>query len=186
LAFNKEATELYFLTDENHEFLYLKRINLETSEVETVAKEEWDIVLAKFSPQFKYLLYAVNNNGRVEINVVDTTTFEPIDISGFPSGQISRFSISHSEKLMAFLHNSSHSPANLYVYTFETKEIRCLTDTLNPEINKDDLVEAEVIHYPSFDGLSIPAIYYQPHLKDNKKESSPYLCVNSLFRYESF
>lgn len=169
LAFTKEATDLYFLTDENHEFLYLKRINLETREVETVAKEEWDIVLAKFSPQFNYLLYAINNNGSVEIKVVDTTTFEPIDMNDFPSGQISSISISHSEKLMAFLLNSSHSPANLYVYHFESKEIHCLTDTLNSEINKDDLVEAGVIHYPSFDGLSIPAIYYQPHLYENKK-----------------
>jgi dipeptidyl aminopeptidase/acylaminoacyl peptidase len=34
---------------------------------------------------------------------------------------------------------------------------------MNPEINADDLVEAEVVRYPSFDGLEIPAILYKPH-----------------------
>ena len=38
-----------------------------------------------------------------------------------------------------------------------------LTETLNPEINPDDLVSAKVVRFKSFDGLEIPAIYYQPH-----------------------
>ena len=33
---------------------------------------------------------------------------------------------------------------------------------LNPEIDKDDLVSAEVIRYKSYDGTEIPAIYYVP------------------------
>ncbi|PHO01612.1 S9 family peptidase, partial [Rhodobacteraceae bacterium 4F10] len=37
------------------------------------------------------------------------------------------------------------------------------TDVLNKEINPEDLVKAKVIRYPSFDGVTIPAIYYLPH-----------------------
>jgi dipeptidyl aminopeptidase/acylaminoacyl peptidase len=37
-----------------------------------------------------------------------------------------------------------------------------LTDVLNEDINPEDLVEAEVIRYKSFDGVEIPAIYYLP------------------------
>lgn len=33
---------------------------------------------------------------------------------------------------------------------------------MNPEIDPDDLVSAEVVRYKSFDGLEIPAIYYKP------------------------
>ena len=70
---------------------------------------------------------------------------------------------------MAFLLNRSTAPANLYVYEFEAKELNCLTDTLNPEIEETDLVDARVVHYPSFDGLEIPAIYYEPHLSEGEK-----------------
>jgi len=64
---------------------------------------------------------------------------------------------------MAFYFNGSRSPNNLFVYNFEEKEYKNLTDTMNPEINPLDLVDAEVVRYKSFDGLEIPAIYYKPH-----------------------
>nr|MBA2241708.1 S9 family peptidase [Chthoniobacterales bacterium] len=63
---------------------------------------------------------------------------------------------------MAFYHDGSRSPANLYVYDFETRKATKLTDSLNPEIDPADLVEAEVVRYKSFDGLEIPAILYRP------------------------
>jgi dipeptidyl aminopeptidase/acylaminoacyl peptidase len=48
------------------------------------------------------------------------------------------------------------------VYDFADQKYTQLTDTLNPEIDPEDLVEAEVVRYKSFDGLEIPAIYYKP------------------------
>src|SRR5690606_35351050 len=42
------------------------------------------------------------------------------------------------------------------------KKHTAITDVLNTDINPDDLVSAEIIRYPSFDGLEIPAVYYKP------------------------
>jgi dipeptidyl aminopeptidase/acylaminoacyl peptidase len=63
---------------------------------------------------------------------------------------------------MAFYVSGSATPSDLYVYDFATGESRRLTETLNPEINPDDLVQAQVVRFPSFDGVEIPAIYYKP------------------------
>jgi dipeptidyl aminopeptidase/acylaminoacyl peptidase len=63
---------------------------------------------------------------------------------------------------MAFYVNGDRSPANLYVYNFATRKATKLTDSLNPEINRNDLVDSQVIRYKSFDGLEIPAILYKP------------------------
>jgi dipeptidyl aminopeptidase/acylaminoacyl peptidase len=65
---------------------------------------------------------------------------------------------------------SSASPNNLYVYNFETGDLKRLTNTLNPQMNEEDLVMGQVVRYKSFDGVEIPAIYYQPHTAsaDNK------------------
>ena len=49
-----------------------------------------------------------------------------------------------------------------------------LTNTLNPEINPDDLVSAEVVRYKSFDSLEIPAIFFKP-LAASKKNKVPAL-----------
>ncbi|MTI30366.1 alpha/beta hydrolase family protein, partial [Xanthovirga aplysinae] len=49
-----------------------------------------------------------------------------------------------------------------------------LTETLNSEIDPENLVAAEVVRYPSFDGLEIPAIYYKP-INASKEDPVPAL-----------
>ncbi|MCK5170304.1 MAG: S9 family peptidase, partial [Bacteroidales bacterium] len=49
-----------------------------------------------------------------------------------------------------------------------------LTNTLNPEINPDDLVTSKLVRYKSFDGLEIPAVLYIPH-QASKKNKVPAL-----------
>ena len=169
VAFNADSTFLYFLTDEDYEFLYIKRLCLSSGTTEIVAKEKWDVLVARFSPNHKYLYYFVNNNARIEVKVIETETMKTIEIADFPDGQISGLSISKSERYMVFLLNRSTAPANLYVYNFDAKELNCITDTLNPEIEEGDLVDARVVHYSSFDDLEIPAIYYEPHLLEGEK-----------------
>jgi len=86
-----------------------------------------------------------------------------VEFPEFERGSVSSASISKSENLMRFTLSSSKTPSNIYVYNFETDEYLQLSHTLNPEINSEDLVNGSVIRYSSYDGLEIPAIYYQPH-----------------------
>ena len=46
---------------------------------------------------------------------------------------------------MRFYVSSDTMPANLYLYDLDTSETRRLTDTLNPEIDPNDLVASEVV-----------------------------------------
>ncbi|HET9450052.1 MAG TPA: alpha/beta fold hydrolase, partial [Aggregicoccus sp.] len=78
-------------------------------------------------------------------------------------GDITSVSISKSDARMSFYLSGDRSPANLYVYDFGAKEPRRLTDTLSKQIDPDDLVDAEVVRFKSFDGMQIPNILYKPH-----------------------
>jgi dipeptidyl aminopeptidase/acylaminoacyl peptidase len=53
-------------------------------------------------------------------------------------------------------------PSDLFVSDLKQSRPRQLTSSLNPAIDPDDLVEAEVKWFESFDGLEVPGIYYQP------------------------
>jgi dipeptidyl aminopeptidase/acylaminoacyl peptidase len=70
---------------------------------------------------------------------------------------------------MTFWIGTSKSPSELYVFNFETGEAQQLASGLNAEIDPDDLVEGEVVRYPSFDGLEIPSILYKPHQVSSKQ-----------------
>ncbi|MCK4465993.1 MAG: S9 family peptidase, partial [Bacteroidales bacterium] len=58
----------------------------------------------------------------------------------------------------------------LYIYSFESGDLTQLTNTLNQDINPDNLVDGKVIRYKSFDELEIPAIFYKPHIASVKNK----------------
>lgn len=161
--FTVDSKKLLFMTDEGSEFRYLRSYDIETGAFETVETADWDISYSYLSWNNRYRVIAINNDGRTDIRVHDIVTGEPIDLPEMPEGVISSVGISKSENLMRFYVNGSRSPNDLYVYDFRTGEYVKLTDSLNPEIDKRDLVDAEIVRYASTDGLEIPAIYYEPH-----------------------
>lgn len=168
--FSPDGSKLYYLTDEGNEFMYLRSYDIASGKSEDVAKEEWDIWYAYLSHGGKYRVIAINNDARTAIKIFDEEKRQPVNLPDFPEGEITSVNISDSEKLMSFYVSSSKSPANLYVYNFESGEVKKLTNNMNPEINPDDLVAGKVIRYPSFDGMEIPALLYKPKgLKEGEK-----------------
>ncbi len=162
LEFSKDSKFLYYLTDEDSEFTYLKKYELATGKSFTVETADWDISYSYCSWNGTYRITGINNDGKTEIRVRETATGELVDLPVFPDGVISSVGFSKSERYMRFHLSDSRSTNNLYVYDFETKEYRKLTDSMNPEIDPADLVEPELIRYRSFDDEVIPAFYYKP------------------------
>ena len=160
--FSVDSKYLYYLTDDGAEFQYLMKYDLTSGERTKVMEDEWDISYAYFSNSGKYRVTGINKDAKTVIKIMDTETSEMVDFPDMGDLDISSVSISRSEKLMTFYAGSSRSTSNLYLYDMTTKEVRQLTNSLNDEINPDDLVDAEVVRFKSFDGLEIPAIYYKP------------------------
>jgi dipeptidyl aminopeptidase/acylaminoacyl peptidase len=162
-SFDPQSRYLYFTTDEGNEFAYLKRYELSTRKSEVVEKEPWDIWGTYFSRNGKYRVTVINQDARTVIRVYDTSTGKPVALPKIPDGDITGVNISSSESRMAFYLNGDRSPANLYVYDFASRKATKLTNSLNPQIDAADLVEAENIRYKSFDATEVPAILYKPH-----------------------
>ena len=177
-AFDPAARYLYYQTDEGSEFSYVARYDLTTGKKEPVEKVNWDVAFTYFSHNGKYRVSGVNQDARTKITIYETATGKPIALPAFPEGDITSVNISRSEKLMTFYFNGSRSPSNLYVYDFATKKVRKLTESLNPEIDPADLVEAKVIRYKSFDGMAIPSILYKPHQAGATKKAPALLWIH--------
>ena len=162
VTFSVDSKSLYFLTDEGSEFTYLKKYDLATGSKEKVEEASWDIQYSYFSRRGKYRVTAINKDAKTEIRIYNAAGNTPVMLPAMPNAEITSVNISDSEKLMTFYVNSSKSPNNLYVYNFETKEYKRLSNTMNPEIAQTDLVEGKVIRYKSFDGIKIPTLLYTP------------------------
>jgi dipeptidyl aminopeptidase/acylaminoacyl peptidase len=161
-AFDVNSKYLYYLTNEGEEFAHVARYDLRNGQHEVVEKAAWDVSEISFSRNGKYRVVAINEDARTKLKVIEEATGNQVPLPELPDGDITGVTISDSETRMAFYHNGSRSPNNLYVYDFATTKAMRLTESLNPEINAADLVDARVIRYKSFDGLEIPGILYQP------------------------
>lgn len=160
--FSPDSRYLYYLTDEGSEYLYVKRIEIGTGASETVEKAQWDIVYSHFSWQGKYKVTGINNDGSTEIKVCDAASGAPVELPDLPGGEITAIYFSRSDRYMRFYHGSARSPTDIHVYDFQTRKSYRITNSLNPAIDRDDLVDAQVVRYRSFDGEVIPANYYKP------------------------
>ena len=161
-GFSKDNKDFYYITDVNKEFTYLVRYKIETGEKEVLFETNWDVMYSYLSENEKYRVTAINEDGKNTLLIRDIINNSDVYFPKIPDGDIKGASFSESENKIRLTIGTSKSPNNIYVYDMNSKELKKLTETLNPEINANDLVSAEVVRYPSFDGLEIPAIYYKP------------------------
>ena len=163
--FSLDGKTLFYLTDEGSEFMYLASYDIATGEKKKVEEAPWDIMYAYLSRNGTYRVVAINNDARTEIKIYNEQDGgKLVSVEGLPEGDITGVNISDSEKLMSFYVSSSKSPSNLFVYNFETKEVKQLTNTMTKEIDPNDLVAGEVVRFKSFDGMEIPCLLYKPVL----------------------
>ena len=170
VAFEKNDSIMYYITNDGDEFSYLVKYNINNGSTQKMYSTNWDVAWMTLSENEKYYTLFINEDGKNKVLLLDHATNKPIDFPEIKDGDVQGVMISPTEKNMLMSIGSSRSPINLYNYNFETKILRQLTQTLNKEVDVNDLVSAEVIRFKSFDGKEIPAIYYKPlnASKDNK------------------
>ena len=161
-AFEKNDSVLYYITNDSSEYSYLVKYNLHSGKSEKMYSTHWDVNSMYLSKNEKFRTIYVNEDGKTTVLLFDHATNKLIDLPEIPGEDIQSVFFSESEKNMVLRVGSSRSPGNIYNFSVGTKELKQLTQNLNPAVNQDELVRAEVIRFKSFDSLDIPAIYYKP------------------------
>lgn len=173
-GFEKNDSIMYYITNDGNEFSYVVRYNLNTGSTSKYFSDAWDVDNMLISENEKYHTIFINEDGKNKVLLFDHATNKPVGFPEIKDGDVRSVSISPTEKNMLLTVGTSRSPNNLYSYNFETKTLKQLTQTLNPEVDVNDLVSATVIRFKSFDGKEIPAIYYKP-LTASKNNKVPAL-----------
>ena len=162
LTFSPDSTRFYYATNGRGEFRQVWSYDIETQQHAAVVEADWDVIFLSFSETGRYRVTGINQDARTLVTILDTETGKELQIPDLPPGDIGRVRFSRSESKMAFYLSSDASPPNLHVLELDDLQARRLTDSLNPAISSEHLVESEVIRYHSYDGLEIPALLYKP------------------------
>ncbi len=161
--FSHDSSTFYYTTDDGSEFAYLMKYSIADGSYEKALEREWDIMGTGFTQNGTYQVVYINEDAKNTIEVIEVASGKQVELPKVDNMEITSVSFSDDETMMRFYAGGSFTPSNLFVYNLESKNYKQLTNVLNPEIQEQDLVKAEVVRYKSFDGLEIPAIYYKPH-----------------------
>jgi dipeptidyl aminopeptidase/acylaminoacyl peptidase len=161
-TFDPESKRLLFTTNAGGEFAVIRSYDLASGATREHEKADWDLTGTGYSRDGRYRISTVNQDGSTVVRVYEGAAEKPVALPRVPGGQMRQTTFSPSGRLLAFYINGDRSPNNLYVHDFRTKQTRQLTRSLSPAIDPNDLVEAEVVRFTSFDGTVVPSIYYKP------------------------
>lgn len=162
LAFEPDNRSLYYSTNEGGEFGHIMKYNLATGKKEQFFSTKWDVMGMDISDNGKYHFVMINEDARNKVLLFDHKTGRLQRFPQVKEGYVQGLRFSPSEKAMVLYVAGDRSPMNLYHYNLQSGRLKQLTKALNPEIDPEDLVDAKVVRFPSFDEMEIPAVYYKP------------------------
>lgn len=169
--FSPDSQWLYYTTDAGSEFQHLMRYELASGAREQVLALDWDIMGGSFSREGNYFTVAANVDARTEMMLFDAASMEQIQAPAIAGVDVTVMRFSRGDEMVAMFGSNSRFPSNIYVQRLGSSDSPLrLTDSLNANINRDHLVDAEVVRFASYDGLEIPGILWTPHgvSPDNK------------------
>ncbi|GGY55291.1 S9 family peptidase [Parvularcula lutaonensis] len=171
-AFDPRSERLIIGTNAGSEFEQAVAIDLRRGASSTLIAEPWDVSYVSYSPSGRYRVSAINEDGTTKATIFDRMRNREVRIPGnIRRSNLSQVRFTPNERKVALLSSTSATPANIMTMDMGAGgRAEQLTDALRDRIDPDHLVEAEVIRYPSYDGLEIPAIQYKPHAASAKNK----------------
>jgi len=154
---------LYLLTDRDGDFMQLGQMDVDSGQVTYLNDDPWDVESLAVSADGGSLAYTVNEDGYARLSTFDVASGVSTRITGLPDGVVAEPAFSADGSYLAV---SVQTPDhNLDIWRVELNTLACqrVTRSSLAGIPQESLIKPELIHYDTFDGLSIPAFFYRPH-----------------------
>jgi dipeptidyl aminopeptidase/acylaminoacyl peptidase len=160
--FSPDGSRLLFISDFGREFMSVRSFDLASSRTTPFYQEDWDVLGASYSKSGRYLTVYVDEDSRFAARVLDAATLKPVTVQGMPAGLVRGVSLSRDDSAIAFYASDGSVPNELYAGAV-TGPVKRLTNALNPNIRREDLVVPTIVRFNAADGVTIPGLLYQPH-----------------------
>jgi len=164
-----DGSGFYLLSDEGREFRGLAFYDVNTGSWDWVETPEADIEEVGVSRDGRVLAWLVNENGWDMLKLRDLQTGRDLPDPDLPRGarpHLTGFqppiAVSADGARVAVILSGPRRPGEVWVVDTETGESHAVTESRIGGLREDDLVDVELISYPSFDGRQIPAWLYRP------------------------
>lgn len=157
-----EGDDLFYRAMESEDEVIEYRHDLSTGEREEYERRTTNFRQIIISDSRKYRA-VINDDGESStMTLHDYSAHAQVPLRSLPEGNVTSAAISKSDRWLAFYVNGDRDPTELYVYDLCSYRLERLTNNINAEISREDLVESKVLSFESFDGTNIPCLLWKP------------------------
>jgi dipeptidyl aminopeptidase/acylaminoacyl peptidase len=160
-----DGSGFYLVSNEGREFAGLAFYSLDGG-MEWVETTEGDVEELDASENGRVLAWLENERGWARLRFRDLESGADLPAPNLPAGAISpigsALTLSPDGLHAALIWQGPQRPPDLYVVETATGKARKLTESMLGGLRPRQLIEPELVSYPTFDGREIPAWVYRP------------------------
>jgi dipeptidyl aminopeptidase/acylaminoacyl peptidase len=165
--FHWAETGLYCLSDRRHDRQAICRLDVSSGELTLIVNPDHhpapgEIELLAIAPDGRQAAYGLNVGGYSHLYLLRLDSGEKQAISGLPAGVIKTIRFGSDGSQLALDLQSPNQNPDIWLVDVATGGCRQLTYSNRAGIPQTAFCLPQLIHYPTFDGLEIPALYYRP------------------------
>jgi dipeptidyl aminopeptidase/acylaminoacyl peptidase len=164
--FTPDGKGAYFLSNTGGDYQALTYIDLGTRKASAVRTEsKWDVEELALSRDGRYLAYVVNEDGIGKLHVLETGTRQEQGLPAIPDGVIGNLHWRDANHELGFSLSASRTPGDVYSIAIGSDKLERWTYSETGGLNASQFAEPRLIHWKSFDGLTISGFLYMPPAK---------------------
>lgn len=161
----------YVTTNAGRDFIGIATLDF-NQRLEYVVAHDWDVEGMALSPDGRRLAYSINRDGYSELHIVDTGTWKEMPVPPMPRGVLGSQVLTGTEPVdltwsptgtrLSVTFSGATWNHDIWLLDLEKMTSQRLTRSARAGVPQDSMVEPDLIRYPTFDGLQIPAFFYKP------------------------
>jgi dipeptidyl aminopeptidase/acylaminoacyl peptidase len=165
--FSPDGKQLLITGNAGNGYENVGLLNIASKKIHWLTQDKWEIEGGNFSPDGKYVTWMANVDGNTDIFLHNLATGKSAALPlpkgvNFPGGHESSFTGDGSRLL--YYHNGPNAPNDVWVYSMASGKSHQVTHSLVAGVRSEDMVEPQLVHYPSKDGKwTISAFVYMPY-----------------------
>lgn len=167
-SWSPDSKRVYVLTDQDRDFQKPAYIEVASPRLVFLDDGSWDAESLTQSKDGRLLIWTTNVEGFSELRMRDLKEGKNRKLPKLPKGVLSDLELSLDASKLAFTFTSPAYERDVWIYDLKTERLSPVTQSSLAGIPRSSFVEPQLVRYPSFDGLQVPAYFYLPHGAEKK------------------
>ena len=157
-----DGQRVWLATDRDTDHVELYAAQLGKPDLEPLSRSiPWNVEELALSPDGKTLAFVTNEDGYGVLRLLDTATGRQSAAPGIPKGIVKGLRFAKAAPVLGFTLVGATTSGDAYGYDLRDKKLTRWTESEVGGLDPRRFVEPELVHYPTFDGRTIPAFYYR-------------------------